>query len=149
MTLLMSYGFNIYCQICILLLFLFLRFGVIIWVLLICLSNLSSMLVLSMMRLIIILYVTKLLKRSFKFSLFLPRISLHMFLQNSSQLLLLLFLGLSFRLNHHPQLERVCYSILRIKGLYIFKKDLLFLYCNLYINYCTLPYIYKWKMLVN
>jgi hypothetical protein len=116
---------------------------VIIWVLLICLSNLSSMLVLSMMRLINILYVTRLLKRSFRFSLFLPRISLHMFLQNPSQLLLLQFLGSSFGLNIHPQLEGVCYSILRIKGLYIFRKDLLFLYCNLYINYYILPYIYK------
>jgi hypothetical protein len=103
-----SYGFNIYCQICILLLLLFLRFGMIIWVLLICLSNLSSMLVLSMMRLINILYVTKLLKRSFRFSLFLPRISLHMFLQNPSQLLLLQFLGSSFGLNIHPQLEGGC-----------------------------------------
>jgi hypothetical protein len=114
---------------------------VIIWILLICLPNLFYMLILSMLMLIIISYMIELLKRSFKFILFLSMINLQMFLQNLSPLLLLLLLDSSFGLNPHPQLEGVYYSILCIKGLYILRKNL-FLYCNLYINYCTLSYIY-------
>jgi hypothetical protein len=53
----------------------------------ICLSNISFMLVLSMLRLIIILYVTELLQRPFKLTLFLSMISLQTFLQNFSPLL--------------------------------------------------------------
>jgi hypothetical protein len=56
---------------------------------------------------------------------------LQTFSQNLSSPFLLLFLGSSFRLNPHPQLEGAYYSILCIIDLYIFRKGLLFLCCNL------------------
>jgi hypothetical protein len=61
-----------------------------------------------------------------------------MFLQNPSQLLLLQFLGSSFGLNIHPQLEGCVIVYYVLKACIYLEKDLLFLYCNLYINYCIL-----------
>jgi len=74
-TLLRLYDFSIYCQICRLLLLLCIHFGVIIYVLFICLRILYFMLVLNMLRFIIILYVTRLPRKIFKFILSLPRIN--------------------------------------------------------------------------
>ena len=111
MALLRFYGFNIYYLICKLSLHLCLWFGVII-----CLRILSSMLVLNMLSLIIILYVTGLLKRKFIFVLFLPMISLPMFLLSHFLLLILLLFSSSSELNLHLQLERAYYRKLNNIG---------------------------------
>jgi hypothetical protein len=74
--LLRSYSFYIYWQICKLLILLYLCFGVIIWVPLICPSILFFMFVLNIWRLTIILYVIGLPRKTFRFASFLLRINL-------------------------------------------------------------------------
>jgi hypothetical protein len=60
--------------------------------------------------------------------------------------------NIKFKLQVEPP-PSAYYRILHIIGLYIYiyiyRKGLLLLYCNIYINYCTSPSIYKYQWLTN
>jgi len=111
MVLLRFYGFRLCYLIFISLLILQLSFGVIIWVLPTCLSILSFMLALNMLKSIITSFVIKLLKRTLRFGSSPPRISLLMFLPNLFLMRPSLIFGLSFMWILPLQLEGAYYKM--------------------------------------
>jgi len=111
MVLLRSYGFGLCYQIFIFLIILWLSFGVIIWVLPTCMSILSFMLALSMLKSIITSFVIELLKRKLRFGSSPREINLLMFLPNLFLLHPSLIFGPSFMWNLLLQLEGVYYKM--------------------------------------
>ena len=111
MVLLRFFGFVIFCQICVSLLVLLPPSGVIIWVLLICLLIRSFMLVQSMLRSIITLFVIEWLKKRFKFASSHPKINQSMCLQSPLLPRFFLLYVPSFTWITHPQLELVYYRM--------------------------------------
>jgi len=85
---------------------------VIIWVLPTCLSILSFMLTLSMLKLIITLFVIELIKRKLTFGLSPSRINLLMFLPNLFLMSPSIIFGISFMWILLLQLEGACYEML-------------------------------------
>ena len=120
MVLLRSYEFGLCCQIFIFLLILWLSFGVIIWLLPTCLSILSFMLALNMLKSIITLFVIELLKRKLRFGSSPRRINLLMFLPNLFLTHPSLIFGPSFMWNFLLQLEGAYYEMFIIMYIYIY-----------------------------
>jgi len=112
MVLLRFYGFELCCQIFIFSLILCLSFGVIIWVLPTCLSILSFMLALRMLKLIITLFIIELLKKKLTFSSYPSRINLLMFLPNLFLMRPSIIFGTSFMWILLLQLEGAYYGML-------------------------------------